>query len=249
MYSAFDAVYCLSLKTSIERQQLMKEMSERLNIPMIFYLVDRMDNPLEGSWRSHYNIIQESYNKGYNRVLIFEDDAIESKEYDEKVLMDSLAFMDNNTSWDMFYLGWCPGSPIADSKYFYRCLNGEKVKHYDYVYKCTCFCMHAYTVSRKGMKTFLDVCKSFNSLQLDIHVLNTNLTVFMCVPMIFDQRWCLGNTKSQTPKLECSLSKFVNIATVSSNSLLYWRYIMFFGLILVLLMFILVSKKKKQYRK
>lgn len=221
MYSAFDAVYCISLKTSTERQTLINKMCERLSIPIIFYLVDKMDNPLEGSWRSHYNVIQESFNKGYNCILIFEDDAVESKEYNENILMDSIKFMGNNTLWDMFYLGWCPGSPIADSKYFYNCLTGEKVKDYNYVYKCTCFCMHAYTVSRKGMKKFLDVCKSFNSLQIDIHILNTNLNIYMCVPMLFDQRWCLGNTKSQTPKLECSLSKFVNIASISTNSFLY----------------------------
>jgi GR25 family glycosyltransferase involved in LPS biosynthesis len=233
-----DAVFCITLHESTERQKLMGELAQRLNLPITMYKVNRMANPLEGSWTSHYNLVKFSYENGYDKVLIFEDDAVESQLYSDDIIRDSFKFMNENKDWDLFYLGWCPGHPVDDANHFYSCLNGDKVKGYKHVYSCDCFCQHAYVVSRKGMKLFIEYFKQFNGQQMDIAVLTKKLNIYMCSPMLFDQRWCIQNSKANNEKQECKLSRWVNISTVSSLSLLYFKIAVIIYMIMVVILII-----------
>lgn len=240
MYTSFDSVFCITLTSSTERQNSISAMAHRLDIPVQFYRVERMSNPVEGSWTSHTNIIRYAFESGLNNALIFEDDAIESKQYNDIILRDSLNFMRQNQNWDMFYLGWCPGHPVNDYNKFFSCLMPQKVPGYQYVYKCNCFCQHAYVISRRGMQKFLKTIPPFSGKQLDIAILDMNLNIYMCSPMLFDQQWCIGNTKTSKVTQECNLSKTVNIATASSYGVTYLRTFLCFYIVMLILVIVVI---------
>jgi GR25 family glycosyltransferase involved in LPS biosynthesis len=223
----------------------MEKMAERHNIPLQMYKVQRMQNPCEGSWTSHRNLIQHSYDCGLNHILIFEDDAEETKHHQNKdIWNECITFMRTNTEWDLFYLGWCPGHPINDASKFYKCLLGSKIRPYNYIYECTCFCQHAYAVSRKGMRRFLQALPRFNGIQMDIEILTKDLNLYMCSPMLFDQRWCLENSKSTVPvKTECKLSRIMSIADASSFTLMYIKVFLVFLCVLVFVYILYHARK------
>lgn len=242
MYDFFDAVYCITLNTATERQRYMAEMAARNNIPLQMYKVDRMKNPLEGSWTSHRNLIQYSYDHGFNHILIFEDDAVESNHCQKKdIWRECIKFMETNKEWDLFYLGWCPGSPMNNAPEFYKCLLSSKVAPYQYIYECNCLCQHAYAVSRKGMLRFLQAFQRFNGMQMDNEILSKKeLKKYMCSPMLFDQRWCVENSKSNaTVPVECKLSRVINIADASSYTLIYIKSLVAFLFIIMILIILM----------
>jgi hypothetical protein len=232
MYDFFDACYCISLRESIDRQKHILDLKQRLSIPIEFYIVERKQNPIEGSRTSHIELIKFAYDNNMENILIFEDDVMESNTYSLNVLQECISFMKYNNDWDLFYLGWCPSTP--NKSVFYSCLGSStKENNWQYVYKGGCYCLHAYVVSRKGMKQILSYFYKFDGKDLDVILLSKDLKTYVCVPMLFDQKWCIQNTKVISNFDACKLSQFINIADTSSFLIVYAKYIIILSFFII----------------
>lgn len=88
---------------------------------------------------SHYNIIKEAKEKGYNSVLIFEDDAVFVDNFEERV-KPFLKELREALHWDILYFG---GSPDPTFKHnTWPCVNvSERLCTID-----TMWCIHAYAI-------------------------------------------------------------------------------------------------------
>ena len=101
-----DAIYCISLNTATDRQNLMKEW---WGSSIKFYIVQRMKNTEEGCFTSHQNLLQFAKDAGYKRILVLEDDAFPNYPMDvinknTNRALDLLSTKD----WDFLMLGYLP---------------------------------------------------------------------------------------------------------------------------------------------
>jgi GR25 family glycosyltransferase involved in LPS biosynthesis len=90
-------------------------------------------------------VLQGSYEKGLDKVLIFEDDAIVTSSFSRTLLKEYLSQLKNLLNWDLVGFGgisscWS-SAPKQVSKYFYQ---------------TPFFELHAYVASRKFMKTVIE---------------------------------------------------------------------------------------------
>jgi hypothetical protein len=77
MFKNIDKIFCISLNTSIERQKDFKKRFPELIKSDIFewYKVNKdKENPKRGCYNSHKNILEISKQRGYSRIITFEDD-------------------------------------------------------------------------------------------------------------------------------------------------------------------------------
>ncbi|WP_231100287.1 hypothetical protein [Pseudomonas putida] len=75
-----DAAFCVSLRDRQDsRERFMREVGSRIGNPLVFHLRDKDINPIRGHYESHRALALMALEHGWQRILIFEDDA---KPYD-----------------------------------------------------------------------------------------------------------------------------------------------------------------------
>lgn len=119
----FDKIYCLSLVSQIERRETMNRLKKKFNIEFEFF------NAIPGNlmyniWEklkpshfynsnyvacalSHLSIYQNALDRGFNRILIIEDDILirfDVEEYFNNIINQLQSIPD----WDLLYLAWIP---------------------------------------------------------------------------------------------------------------------------------------------
>lgn len=237
----FDAIVVLTLEGQYERHNHMHDFMKTMSVKpdaYTYFIAKRMQNPKYGSFDSHSQIILNALKAGHKNVMIFEDDVIKSQFYDENVLRECVSFMKTNTDWDFFYFGHCPPDPRVDTKEFFKCIAGTRVtKH---IYDCNCQCLHAYAVSRKGMIKYKEIYEKLKNKEFDRNIdvelmkYKNDLNVYMCVPSLFDQDWCLGSVKDLASEL-CRLNTAIDIPKT------YYYSIKYRSIIALLTIFAVVS--------
>ncbi len=173
----FDKIYCINLKTRNDRYKACKKLFRKLSIPVHFHRVDK--HPISGAqgcYESHLSIIKDAYDKGYQHILIFEDDIMTNERYSTELLQHAFDFMSTNKDWELFYFGHCPDIM------FYKTSNVNK--HIMHTYSVLA---HAYGVSRRHMEKILNSKhKEYHGIAID-EIYQNNDHSYALYPMIFEQ--------------------------------------------------------------
>ena len=137
-----DKIYCINLDSRKERWEQAVQEFTRVGIIDSVTRVSAVvaDDPREGCLRSHFNCINEAIDKGYENILILEDD-VGFLPYDWSILKEAAEFLKGDTRWDLFYLG---GDVMYPAKFVHK-----------HVFKSRFFCTHAYVVNRRAYKKIL----------------------------------------------------------------------------------------------
>ena len=253
-YEIFDEIICITLKCNVERQNLVKKTFKQIGILPTFYVAKKSPRGGRiGCFESHLNVINECYNKGAERILIFEDDVITTPGYSTELINEACTFMKNNQDWDIFQLGY--EIYDIDNGFFGELLSyiaSEKVGNTQNIYKFFQSTTHSYCLSRSGMRILLKYSYYLNNLDdevphFDVIIKKNSKTAnYKCygiAPMLFTQRWCLKSDNIAFSKLEKIFRNFICVMEISNfgyiNSLLLaYRYTIFFILSKIMLLFI-----------
>lgn len=163
LWYTFDSIRCINLRSRSDRRLSASSLFEKLKIPVEWFITDRHPNGgIQGCFESHISCLRESYLRGDQMCLIFEDDVIDTGfASDETLLESAIHFMETNLDWDLFYLGTCP-----DIKYS----RTQTVRGFKSILKMHSLCTHAYVASRKFMKQCYDM--KFIGVPIDYLYLN-----------------------------------------------------------------------------
>jgi len=189
-YKFFDDIVCISLDNRTDRRTDVSRVFNTLSIPVRFHIVKK--DPRGGRWgcfQSHIDVIKNAYDKGYQNILIFEDDVFQTKEYSTKSINKAINFMKTfSGQWDTFFLGYFPTSLKWDKQF----VLAPHVNKDPNLILFTPLATHAYCISRSGMKKILDVYPRYISSQhLDVMYSSfMNLRSFCYAPTLFDQHLC-----------------------------------------------------------
>lgn len=116
IYNYFDHIYCISLKRRTDRRESFLKNLPYLGLAEIEYwdAVDALEIEVPTDWgyskplyavtQSHAAVLKDAIDKGYNSILVFEDDAVVAKEFQQMAfeIMDCL----KTQSWDLVVWGY-----------------------------------------------------------------------------------------------------------------------------------------------
>lgn len=206
MYNFFDSIVCITLQSRVDRQQAASKMFQEVGIPVQFYKASLSPKGGRfGCFESHVTVIQQAYEKGYNHILIFEDDAIPTKAYSNELLRDAVAFMKSRRDWDVFYLGY-----IALT-YDMSLLTCSKVT--PHIAQFNPYATHAYCLSRTGMLRVLSTYQDYiNNMHIDIYYANVfGRRSYCIVPMLFSQDFEMQGNVEACNTLEAVLRRAMDV--------------------------------------
>ena len=254
----FDAVVCITLEDAHDRQNTFTRIFEGLSIPFEFYKAKRSEyGGRYGCFESHINVCRRAYDSGYKNVLIFEDDAIPTKGYDERLFKEVSDVMRRDNDWERIQLGYSIISNFNDYGALFRLLSSERVSSHIIRYH-GCF-THAMCISRKGMKKILEAApielrKGGHIEHVDVW-LNKTLSrdhQYCTIPIMFDQDWCIPTNNIPNSFLEKYIMR-PNQCFLGKLPVLYYlpmiRYYRNEILIFLLLFFILLVIDVKMIKK
>ena len=176
-WNFFDAIYCINLERDIKKYENVKIIFQHLEIPVIFFkgCEDYISN--RGCLESHKAIYNLSLEKGFQNVLIFEDDIIPTKEITSEKIKLCIDFM-KTYPWDIFYFGAVPSI-----------LNYSNIKSpVNNIYKIRGICTHAYALNRSALEKLKDI-KYLPESPLDYTLRNDEtLESYAVYPSFFYQK-------------------------------------------------------------
>jgi GR25 family glycosyltransferase involved in LPS biosynthesis len=106
-WSAFDAVFCISLIERSDRRQKARHELQRVGLAdqVQFFLVERhMTNSEEGIYESHMACLRAALAAGAQSIVIFEDDIL-FRRFSPETLDDAVRFMKTDAHWQAFFFG------------------------------------------------------------------------------------------------------------------------------------------------
>ncbi|RIB08464.1 glycosyltransferase family 25 protein [Gigaspora rosea] len=156
----FNHIYIIHLKNRIDRRERLEEISSYLGLDFDYFpAISKNDKQIlsrygsadmnlqqKACYLSHYFLYKQIIDKGYNSVLILEDDA--DFELNITAVIADI-YRDLPASWDMLYLGHCfegIGELVGKSSPVHRL-------HKSMFPMCT----HAYAVSYSGVRKLIDL--------------------------------------------------------------------------------------------
>ncbi len=143
-WSYFNSIRCINLYEREDRYRDCSELFRRLNIPVSFY---RTNRPAEGGcfgcYHSHLACIRESYIKGDETCLIFEDDIVEGT-ISTETLQQVINFIQREDDWDIFHLGCHP------------LIHQRQKRINSHIMLGPCLNAHAYIINRSFMARMLE---------------------------------------------------------------------------------------------
>lgn len=156
MLESVDRIVCINLATRKDRFQKANNRFQAVGLRNVdfFSAQPHKRGSLYGCFDSHRTCIQKAYDDGLSNLLIFEDD-VKFMDGWEGVFVDAEHFLqsfdededdNNDISSDCFYDALFLGGQIVYVQ--------EKTT--SSIQKAKCVMAHAYIVSRRGMKSFLD---------------------------------------------------------------------------------------------
>lgn len=154
-----------------------------------FFKVDKSPKGgMYGCFESHIQVIKDSYRRGDESVLIFEDDIFPTAVFSASLIQNGVDFMQRNTGeWDLFYYGYFVTNEYLDNIF-------KTTLVAPHVIQFRPNATHAYCISRKGMEKVLKMYQKFiGKVQIDGFLSSDVLGMqsFCMVPMLFEQILCL----------------------------------------------------------
>lgn len=213
-YDLFDDVVCISLRRRPDRRSSAQAEARRLGIPLRFHLVDdHPQGPVVGIYTSHMELIRHAYQRGLQRILIFEDDFVPTPAYSDNILDGLADFVASSSAWDRLQLGYVP-SDIANILDYV--LLSPRV--HPWVVRFSGLTTHAYCLSRSGMSKILNGTGVVEHVDWFFRRILRD-TSFCVVPMMFDQKWkTMGSDNEETP-----LEKVVfNARGIAENTKIFY---------------------------
>jgi len=186
VWDFFDEIFCINLFSRDDRLEKSKKRFKNLGIPVTYHRVKK--HPINGEigcFESHLEIINYSYEKGYNNILIFEDDFIPSPSYKPELIQEAVDFMERNKSWEIFYFGHQPDILWSSSNVISR-----------NIIKTHSTLNHSYAISRKFMEKMYK--KSYDGIPIDKICLK-NDNSYALYPMAFFQDELESDIESSKP--------------------------------------------------
>ena len=192
IFDEFDAVVCITLGDSIERHKKLSRVFEDIGAHPRFHVADRHPNGGRyGCFESHYDVCLEAQRQDLDHVLIFEDDIVTTRGYDEAVMREVVSFVRENETWECVQLGYGPSLHLVF---------GSRVSK-NIARNLGCF-THALCLSRRGIVKILASAPAMLELKRDIPHYDLWLAdgvldqrnCFSVIPMQFDQQWCFETT-------------------------------------------------------
>ena len=184
MWDFFDKIYCINLTTRPDRRETVKVVFDKYGIPVTFY--DAIPHPIsgiQGCFESHINIIKESYEKGYDNILIFEDDIVNSINLNDSTITECINFLKSNIDWELFYFSMYP-----------NILHYKMSNYQGNINKVHAYWGSGYAVSRKGMKKYMNL--TYDGKEVDtIYVKNDQAYGYW--PTLFYQSDSPSNLRSE----------------------------------------------------
>lgn len=214
-YLAFDGVLCIALRTEHQRIAHVRRMASELGIPVEFHFVDRSPRGgLIGCFESHIGALTLALERGYDNVLILEDDFIPSPSYDPAVIAAVGRRCRADSEWDVIKLGFgLENQPSFASAVGYMAAprvdtllasgSGVGSKTGAYTVRYGGILTQALIVSRRGMRKLVraaetELAKPDSKIQhydLWMHEV-LNLDVQCVLPVQFEQAWAFPTTNS-----------------------------------------------------
>ena len=228
-YSFFDDIVCINLKSRDDRYIYAKDVFTKYNIPARIERFDRSSyGGIYGCFDSHMKVIRDSYEKGMNQILIFEDDLKPTDAYSLEHIQNAVNFMRKNDKWDMFYFGFFVINMHADFMFF---ANANKNNANIMQYKG--LGTHSYCISRNGMSKVLETYEPFLGKEhVDIYFSRrSSLVTYSYIPILFDQKFCFKSDiepKNMTEKvlrhLQCEIERKEVNYRISLSTLYFMKH-------------------------
>jgi len=238
----FDKIICINLKERKDKYNNVKNVFDKLNLNVDFYYAEKHKTSGRiGCFESHIHVIENCYNNNLNNILIFEDDVINTPNYNENIMIEINNFVKENKWCEYFQLGYT----ILPHEFINFFTSKKITKN---IINYTGNCAHAYILNRFGMERILKSWKQAvyeKEMDLDIYYkeIFANNGSSVC-PILFDQNFCTNSDNdiattlyySFMRKLSCIQYNFSFIYIVSLIKL----YInIFFILLLIIFIFII----------
>ena len=209
-WSAFDDIICINLIDRDDRYKAAQKVFESLQIPVRFHRVKKDPNGGEaGCYSSHLEVIRDSYQQGYQRVLIFEDDAIPTAAYSPTRMTECIDFMKTNSDWDLFFLGYVHN--------FHHMFSSNMRPVAGNIVKINGFATSSYCINRKFMKYLLDNYPTYQGTAIDLSFYGKG-DQYSIYPMLFRQNTSyesdiahsdLGNLNDLLIKLTYTVDQYI----------------------------------------
>lgn len=133
-----------------------------------FHIVERDTDPVRGCYESHQSIARHSLDKGYERVLIFEDDVAPYAISPRQVRWINKFIREKK--FTILHLGYSMGK--------------SWLTWFPYIARGRVVAMHAYILSREGCKFLVD--QPYTGLPVDV-VFKRTVKQHCVFPMLFRQ--------------------------------------------------------------
>jgi hypothetical protein len=175
---------CINVLSRKERKKNIQKLGKDLHFRFEFHPVMIRRDTKKGCLESHLEVIQLAYNRGWEKVLIFEDDLLPT----QYLLQNSWKLLQNiPDDWDMLYLGGTIKQKIYDEEDYRQYVDFQ---HREWVRMC-CWTTHAYIVNLKNLNLVADLAKAFEQdQQLDhyyVEKIHPKYKCYMHNPMLFIQ--------------------------------------------------------------
>lgn len=155
IWSRFDEIVCINLKTREDRYQSSKSLFDSLGMPVKFHRVDRHPNGgVQGCYESHIQVITSAYERGLNNLLVLEDDIVPGKGLNAKKILES-SNLTKVPGVNLVYLGWHPKVTENRTSHFIGSM-----------YRIKAHGSHAYVINRVLMAVLAN--RPFDGTPIDV---------------------------------------------------------------------------------
>jgi glycosyl transferase family 25 len=214
-YAYFDDIVCISLADRTDRREHARGVFDALDIPARFLLVDK--HPLGGVYGcfdSHVAAIRDAYERGIERLLVFEDDIIPTDTCSEQHVRRAERFMESSDDWEIFYFGYFVFN-FSQSFMHARVASPHVVRY-------SPFATHAYCINRKGMRRVLDLCAGYiGRVHFDIFLAeHSGIHAYCYTPMLFEQKMCFESDVEARTAVESAAR---SVQCLVEKSKVLWR--------------------------
>lgn len=185
-WQQFSNIRCINLKDRPDRRNEAIEVFNQLQIPVNFFTAQRHpDGGQHGCFDSHIKIITESFHRGDEMCVIFEDDAYPTQEYNQRNLTKIQQFLNSNDTWEIFFFGTYP-----------NLLNGiTKKTKIPEIYQLSTWNAHAYIIHRRLMQKMIDL----HYIGIPIDALYNKISEsYGIIPGIFTQKFSTSDIADQS---------------------------------------------------
>lgn len=201
MWEYFNDIVCINLDTRRDRYEYAESVFVKLNIPCRIQTVQRHPiSGMQGCFQSHITLIDNAYKKGYQNLLVFEDDLAPTESYDDKHIHHAINFLKTHNDWDIFYFGYFVFNNDLHPMHTFMAADPVEPNIIEY----NPFATHAYCLSRKGMERILQTCQHYmHTMHYDIYLASVvGLKSYCYIPMLFDQKFCFASDIAPNNALE-----------------------------------------------